>query len=296
MTTGPRTWVLLVLLLASPAGLWAAGEAAYVIGPGDVLHVLVYDEPDLERTVTVQPDGVIRFPLVREVKVGGLSIREAEAEMERLLGGRFLVEPQVTIGVKEYHSKKVYVLGSVKTPGLYSLTGPTTVLEIISKAGGVADTGSRQILLVRGASQPPGEITKLLQEKGATGTEALQSAGIQPPIVIDGHKLFDEGDVSQNRQLQDGDIVYVPQLQRVYVLGEVRRPGMVAFQEGLTLVQAISLAGDVTEMASSTVYVTRKVNGDEKRIKVNFRDALIDPTKDLPLRPDDVINVKRRIL
>jgi len=350
---------LCALLLLFCAAAHAEEEGVFTLGPGDVLHIVVYDEPDLERLVTVQPDGMIRFPLVRQVKVGGLSVHNAEIEIERLLGEKFLADPNVTITVKEFNSKKVYVLGAVRIPGLYTLNGPTTVLEVVSKAGGILETGSRQILLVHGATAKSSDLSKILRDKareaaaaataadlkenaaataaasapaggpspakpdvnaGAPPAPAGDSAPTKPqagdveprgeagakpadkpaestaPLVIDGHKLFDLGDVSQNRYLQDGDVVYVPQAHMVYVLGEVKKPGAVPYSDGLTMVQAVSLAGDVTDMASSTVYITRSVNGKEQRIKADFSDALKDRTKDIELQPDDVINVKRRIL
>jgi len=291
-----RALRLALILSLLSAAVWAAETDSYVIGDGDILHILVYDEPDLERTVTVQPDGLIRFPLVRQLQVGGLSVQDAEQRLEEALGQKYLNDPQVTITVKEFHSKKVYVLGAVKNPGLYSLTGPSTVLEVISKAGGTTDNGDRQILLVRGDKQKQAEVKKFLEEKGATDAEAMREAGLQPPIVIDGHKLFDLGDTSQNQVLQDGDVIYVPQLTKVYVLGEVKRTGSIPYTEGLTLVQAVTLAGGVTEMASNTIYVTRKVNGKEVRIKAKFSAILGDTSKDILLQPADVIVVKRRIL
>ncbi|MDP8222707.1 MAG: SLBB domain-containing protein [Candidatus Lernaella stagnicola] len=288
---------LIVLLLS----LWViavvtAAEDDYQIGQGDVVHIIVYDEADLERTLTVQPDGYIRYPLVKRLKIGGLGVREAEKKLETLLGERFLVNPQVSLTIKEFHAKKVYVLGDVKTPGLYSLTGPTTVLEIISKAGGIVGPVGK-ILLVRGAGPRQSEISALLAEQGDQSEDALKAVGIQPPLVIDGHDLFDKGDMSLNHVLQDGDVVYVPQIKKVYVLGEVKRPGGVPFTEGLTLLQAISLAGGTTEMSSNRIYVTRKnEQNEEVRIKVKYSAMLKDRSKDIMLQPDDVILVKRRIL
>ncbi|MHA1568959.1 MAG: SLBB domain-containing protein, partial [Alphaproteobacteria bacterium] len=125
--------------------------------------------------------------------------------------------------------------------------------------------------------------------------EALERAGGSPPIVIDARKLLDEGDTSQNYVLQPGDVIYVPKAKRVFVLGEVRRPGAVAFTEGLTLLQAISLAGGTTEMASNSIEVTRKVNGEEQRFKLKYKKILRDSNLDLKLKPNDVIVVKRRL-
>jgi len=108
-TNRVKIFVLLVVL-ATAICAWA--QSGYEIGPGDELRISVYDEADLERVVTVQSDGTIRFPLVRSFKVGGLTVQEAEKALEEALGAQFLVDPQVTIEVKEYKAHVVYVLGS----------------------------------------------------------------------------------------------------------------------------------------------------------------------------------------
>ena len=288
--------ILLVALLILSATAARAINGGYIIGPGDVLTISVYDEPDLERTVTVQSDGLISIPLLRAFPVGGLSIAQAERELEKALGQSFLVDPQVSITVKEYHAQKVYVLGAVRNPGLFSLTGPTTVLEIVSKAGGLAPDGSRRFMLLRGGGKSPNAIKSELEKNPNPVPESTGKGDQRTPIMIDGRKLLDEGDTTQNYLLQDGDVVYVPKLQQVYVLGEVRRPGAVPFTEGLTLLQAISQAGGTTEMARDATQVTRKVGGEEKRFDVDLGKILKNTKLDLQLEPEDVIVVKRRWL
>jgi len=291
-----KTARLLPLLLLVATMIALAGDDDYIIGPGDVLQIIVYDEPDLERTVTVQNDNTISFPLIHSIVVGGLSVQQAERELEEKLAD-FLVEPQVTVTIKEYRAQMVYVLGAVNKPGAFALTRRTTVLEIISLAGGIAPDGSKRILLLRGGGNPAG-IQQVLEQGGAPDEQRLQQAvnAPTPPIVIDGQRLLDEGDTSQNLVLRGGDVIYVPKAKLVYVLGEVRRPGGVPFTEGLTVIQAISLAGGTTEMASNRVEVTRKTEGAEKRFKLNYSDMLSDSSQDLRLEPNDVIVVKRRII
>lgn len=286
-------YVLMLLVWYLPT---AAQEPEYRIGSGDVLAITVYDEPDLERTCRVLNDGSIRFPLIKSLPVGGLTIREAEEAMEKALSKDYLVNPQVSIAIKEYFSQKVYVLGGVKNPGLYPLKGTTTVLEIISEAGGPLESGSRRIILARDAEHHKDEIARLLEEKGENGVAELSAQGLEPAIIIDGEKLLDEGDMTQNLLLRHGDVLFIPKLERVFVLGEVRRTGSVPYTKDLTLLQAIALAGGVTEMASNSVFIRRKVDGEEKRIKADYGEILKDADKDLLLQPNDVIVVSRRIL
>ncbi len=291
-----KTAKFLLLLVLAAAAWVAAADNDYVIGPGDVLAISVYDEPGLERVVTVQGDGSISFPLVRSIKVGDHTVQEAEGVLEQALG-QFLVEPQVTITIKEHRAQMVFVLGAVNKPGAFALTGRTTVLEIISLAGGIAPDGSKKILLLRGGGNPAGVAQAMEQTGDADDPDRLQQAGAAsaPPIAIDGQRLLDEGDTSQNVVLRPGDVVYVPKAKQVYVLGEVQRQGGVPYTDGLTVIQAISLAGGPTQMAADGIEVTRRSGGEEKRFKLDYAKLLRDRSQDLLLEPNDVIVVKRRI-
>ena len=285
---------LLLFLIALPIAVFA--EKDYTIGPRDILQITVFDEPKLSKDVAVDEDGNIRLPWLREVKVGGLTLRKAEDYIEQLLK-RYLKRPQVTILVKEYNSQKVYVLGAVKSPGSYPLTGDTTLLEIISKAGGIIPEGGKTILLVRGGANQQIKLKKLLknQKKESDVIEDFTSNGRTGPIVVNGHKLLDEGDTTLNYVLEPGDLVYIPKVEKVFVMGEVKRPGGIAFKEGLTVLKAITLAGGITPMARNTVLVKRNEDGQEKTYKVSLRAVIKDSKKDILLKQNDVIVIKRRI-
>ena len=125
----------------------APGLGDYLIGNGDVLHVSVWGQAELERTVSVQPDGKISLPLVAEVPVTGLSVQEAQDLLrEKLLP--FVKRPIVTVNVAEVRSKVVYVTGEVQRPGAYVLTNRTNVLQIIARAGGVTDFAKTRRVVV----------------------------------------------------------------------------------------------------------------------------------------------------
>lgn len=289
-----------ILLLAITAYLFPALAAAnndYMIGPKDVVTIKVFDEDELNRTETVDAEGNIRFPLLKQVEVGGLTVRQAEKKIEELLGKRFLVNPHVSIEIKEYNANKVYVLGAVKKPGYYSLTGQTTLLEILSNAGGISDNGGQSIILVRGATQNQDTLQKILnaEKNRKDEIEDFTEEGVLAPIAIDGHKLLNEGDIRLNYTLKGGDVVYVPVVRQVFVIGEVKRPGGIKYTEGITLLKAISLTGGLTTMAKKKVLIKRVVKGEEKKIKVNLNSVIKDTEKDVPLIADDVIVVPRRL-
>ena len=289
-------FLLLVALSVFSVGASANKDNQYTLGAKDVLEITVFDEKELLRIVEVDADGTIRFPLLRQIQIGGLTIRQAEKKMEQALGDQFLVNPHVSIKVSQYNSQKVYVLGAIAKPGFYSLTGKTTVLEIISQAGGITQQGGKELVLVRGAADKNLPLDKMLQEKqGQDLLEDFTKHVDTPPIIIDGHRLLDKGDTSLNYALEGGDILYIPNFRKVFVLGEVKRPGGITYYEGLTLLKAVTLAGGLTPMGKSKVMVTRIVNGNEQKFKVNLNKIIKDIKKDIPLLAEDVIVVPRRI-
>ena len=271
----------------APAKPAAAPEAAYVVGIGDTLEVKVYSEDDLSRTAQVASDGTLSFPLLNRVAVAGLTVRQIEDRLRALLADGYLVEPHVTVTVTEYRSQKVYVLGAVKQPGFYELSGPTTLLEILSRAGGVLPEGGKTLIVVRGAAGNVGEIDP----------EKVKADSPENTVVLDGYKLFQEGDTSQNVTLGNRDVVYVPKAREVFVIGEVKKPGPVTFTDNLTLLQAIGQAGGMTELASPRrVQLVRLLAGKKEARKVNLNAIMDQKAPDVPLQADDVVVVPKRIL
>jgi polysaccharide biosynthesis/export protein len=126
------------------------GNTAYQIGPMDVLDVSVFKVPDLAKTVQVSDDGTINYPLVGDVHASGKTAHQLERDLQQRLGAKFLRSPQVTVFVKESNSQRVTVEGSVKTSGVYSLKGRTTLVQVLAMAGGVnIDTSSGDIVIFR---------------------------------------------------------------------------------------------------------------------------------------------------
>ncbi len=261
-----------LLLALAVCSVLAAGD--YTIGPTDVIKITVFNEPELSRTVRVAADGTISFPLLGNVEVAGLTPTALEEKLEKLLGERYLVEPQVSVEILEYNSQKVYVLGAVKEPGYYELRGPTTLLEVISRAGGITSDAGKAIVIT----------------SKDTGGEAKVR-------VINREKLLVEGEVSLDVRVSGGDVVYVPRAKEVYVLGEVKKPGAVKYQEGLTLLQAVSLAGGLTDMAAPRrVRIIRNSDGKRSTIEVDLKEILKDASKDIEVLPSDVVIVPRSLI
>ena len=270
--------VLLGLVILYPSKASSQETQDYRIGGGDLLNIVVYEEPDLSGVVRVSADGNISFWLLREVQVAGLTPAEVEERLTELLAKDYLVNPQVLVTVTEYRSKFVFVLGAVESPGSYPLMGKETVLEMISRAGGLdKKEGGNTLVLLR---TPQG------------GDQADQES---ISISIDLGKLLKQGDISQNVPVQDKDVLYIPKSDSVYVFGEVQKPGPVMLSgREMTLLEALTEAGGQTKTAAlNRTKIIRVVDGEEQTIRVNVESIIKsgEKSKDVLLRPGDIIVV-----
>jgi polysaccharide export outer membrane protein len=249
-------WLLAVLAL-----LFAAPGPAqeYTIGSRDVLTITVWGHGDLSRDYTVDPDGFVAFPLVGRVKAEGLTPKELAARLTELLAKDYLVSPQVILSVKEYLSQKVQVLGAAERPGVYYLTGPTTMLEILSKAGGLRSSAGKQAVLLR------------------SHAGIVAGPGGPSPILKISLEKIQAGDPAENTQLRADDTIIVATAQRrmYFVLGEIRRPGSYALDRETNILEGITIAGGFTERAApSRITVVRSTPQGQVVIKIDMNDIL----------------------
>ncbi len=243
----------------------------YKIGAKDLLEIKVFELPELNQTVRVAEDGSISLSLLGKVDVKGLSAQELESRLAGLLDQKYTQAAHVTVFIKEY--QKVSVFGAVGRPGNYELVGPTTLLQMISQAGGLTAEAADQIFIFRPAQD-----------------------GRQNRIVVNLAELIDRGNQEMNINILPNDIINIPvdQTLTVYIYGEVRNPGAIQFKKSkkVTVIQAISQAGGPNEWASkSRVSVKRKdpSTGKEMYLKVNLKNILSGKNDDLVLEDGDVI-------
>jgi len=250
---GKYFFSVLVFSLLCALGICMAQD--YAVGEEDILKITVYDHPDLATTARVSGEGVIAFPLIGNVKVSGLTTSQISQKIAELLADGYIVDPHVSVFIEEYKSKKTTFLGQVMKPGIYSLSGSTTFLELLSKAGG---------------------LTKDAGEKAVINRRSNIAGRKESVITIDLKRLVEDGDASLNIAIMDGDYIYVPKAGVFYITGE--------FEDGETVFKAISAAGGFTENASTgRVKIIRKVGGKEKVIeKAGMNEAVL---------PDDIIVV-----
>jgi polysaccharide biosynthesis/export protein len=234
----------------------------YQIGEGDVISITVYDNPDLEKKDRVSNEGLIVLPLIGQVKAKGLTANGLSKEIAARLADGYLVDPHVSVYVVEFRSQKVTILGEINSPGLYEISGQTSFLELVSRAGGFTELAGDQAIVKRiGSNGQPKNV-----------------------IRIDLKNFMEKGDTSVDIALRNGDSIFVKKAPLFYVNGEVRSPNAFKYQENMTVIKAITLASGFTEKASPTnVKIIRKVNGTEKVFK--------KVKMDMPIQAEDIIVV-----
>jgi polysaccharide export outer membrane protein len=295
------TSALCLLLLFRVAAAQSAGD--YVIGAQDVLSIAVFDQTDLGGKYAVELDGSFTFPLVGRVKAGGMTIREFETDLKVRLADGFFKNPQITVAVEQYRSQRVFVTGEVLKPGPYALKVDRSLLALVSDLGGFTANAGHEIVVIRppvGGGLPVLPLGGAAPEAPAPPADAADPAApsAPPPAAgmtfdVPGAEVFrvsvielQSGNPERNILLQAGDTVYVPRAAQVYISGSVARPGPIRFQEGMTLLQALTVAGGVTERGSQgRAKVLRTVEGKKQEVKIKLTDLV---------QPEDTIIVPER--
>ena len=253
--------------LAFISGPLVAAEAAegFAIGAGDVVSITVYEHPDLELRTRVSGSGKINYPLLGVVEVIGLTERMLEGRIASELAGRSLIKnPQVNVLIEDHLSNRVAVLGQVRSPGMHTLDYGNSLLELLAASGGLTEHAHHRISVLRGGD--PNRTEQFdLSGLGVVGEQASTVPTLQP-----------------------SDVVFVSRMDMFYVYGEVQQPGAYRLEPGMTVVQALSVAGSVTQ------------TGTDRRIKIrrlaeggNVRE--FDAELNDPVWPDDVVQVRERL-
>jgi polysaccharide biosynthesis/export protein len=244
----------------------------YIIGAGDVLEIRVWDHDDLLRRVEVSQEGAFTYPFIGKVVAADKSVFELESMLEKRLGEGYLVAPQVSVSVAEYINQKVFLFGEVSRPGSYTIKRRLHLLELVSEAGGFTENRGATGVIVRPASA-----------KAKEGPTSPEEVGKNEIIELNLDDLIAGRTGMAAAYVRPGDSVYIKESENIYVVGEVGRPGAIRWQKGLTVLQAISMAGGGTARAAmKRVVLIRNEDGNEKEFKVKLGDAVL---------PNDVIRV-----
>jgi len=248
------------------------------IGRDDLIGITVYDSPELTRTVRVDSDGAIRLPMLQKhIQAAGLYPSELEnAITTALTNENVLVDPIVTVSVVEYRSRPITVVGAVKSPLTFQATGTVTLLDAISRAGGLAENAGAEILVSR---QPSG-----MSDKSVTLVQRIPVYG-----------LMGGDNPSLNLQLEGGEEVRVPEAGQVYVLGDVKKPGAFFITDGSesSVMKALALSEGLDTFSAHKAYIYRLEAGSSGRneIPIELKKIMDRKSPDVPLLANDILYI-----
>jgi polysaccharide export outer membrane protein len=262
----------------------------YKIGPEDLIEISVFEVEKLNKTVRVSSQGNISLPLLGVLRVKGLTANQLEKELKELLAEKYLQDPHVSVFIREYRSQRISVMGAVKEPKVFEVTGQKTVLDMLAMAGGVRDDAGHLLFLIR----PPaaeGEAPEALEG------EKDPNQGRPQTFVIDLEELLIKGDLTLNFSLIHGDVINIPVSGKVFVGGEVWRPG--GFPLGrtrMTLSQAIVLASGLKPRANGSetkVFRYSEKGVGKEVLSFNVYAIQKGENEDPYLKENDIIIVPR---
>lgn len=251
------------------------------IGPNDLISLYVYDCPELSRTYRIPATGQLRLPMLKQMlRADGLFPNELEEKIAAALEQeQILIRPVVAVTVAEYASRPISVSGAVKNPTKFQAIGNVTVLDAIARAGGLNVDAGTEILLT-GKAEPNGAA----------------------PLVrrISVKKLIDDADPSLNVLLTGGEEVRVPEAGKIFVVGNVKKPG--AYPAGgksdCTILRALAYAEGLTPFAFNTAYIYRQDDNGKQNITVELKQIMARKSPDVALLPNDILyipdNITRR--
>lgn len=269
-----------------------AKQGDYVIGTGDLLHIEVFDVPELSREVRVGSSGYISLPLLpARVRASGLTAFQLEEKLAELLQANGLVShPQVTVFIKEQRSQPITVTGAVLHPFVYQAIRPTTLLEVLTEAGGIAPDAGNTVIVTRAATEAP-----------AGEAEGSGNSGTAPSspmtITISLNDLLESADMKFNIPLVGGDVVSVRRAGVVYVVGAVDKPGgfvLASDREQMTALKVLALAGGLRPTAKPRQAVILRKNSDtgqRQEVPVDVSKILERKAEDVRLQANDILFV-----
>jgi polysaccharide export outer membrane protein len=258
-------------------------QEGYEIGPGDTVHVLVLGQDDMSGDMPVDQEGMLAFPILGKIKASTLTAKELERKLTILLADGYLRRPEVSVSVREYRSQRVYVTGEVQRPGVYALKSDRSLLALLGEVGNLTRSAGHEIIVTRPPRGLPPPVESPSEVDGETPTPPAPPGAETFRVNLADLRAGKQG---ANLLLEQGDTIHVPRASQVYISGHVGRPGAYRYEEGMTLRQALVLAGGVTERGShGRTRVIRLVDGEKKKIKVK---------SDEPVQPEDTIVVPER--
>ena len=264
------SWAQVAVKDAPPVAV--RDQSAIAIGPGDLLDLSVFDVPELVLKVRVDVNGCVSLAFLGDVKVGGMTVGNAQRLIAReLVARQLLKDPQVTIFIEEFATQGITVYGEVNAPGIYPLMGPHHLYDVISAAGGLTLKAGRTVTVMHAGQSDHPEVVALVNI----------SAGENPPEHA-------------NVPIYPGDTVVVSKAGMVYVLGEVNKPGAFLMEDNtsISVLKATALAGGTTKLASlKGSLILRKSLAGTTQTRIPLDKIYHGKAQDLQLHAEDIVFV-----
>ncbi len=247
-------------------------SSSYLLGPGDFISVTVFETNELNAEARVSAKGTISLPMLDPIHIEGLTAAQAEEEIERILKIKYLHNPHVTIHIKEYISKQITLVGSLKTPGTFDYVRKRKLLDVIAMSGGITDEAGSIAFVTREHKKP------------AKRTSYLVNLS----------QLIKKGDMNQNITILGGDVIFVPAAGRCFIDGAVRKPGTYPLKDKITITEAITLAGGLAAWADNDAIKLIRYTGEGERSIVSLKYSELHGSlgDSLVLQDQDVIFVE----
>jgi polysaccharide biosynthesis/export protein len=270
--TDTQTFEAVTLSNRFDASLLRAPTEPYRLGPGDAIEVETLGDAAGRSTLNVGPDGKVYYSLLPGLSVWGLSIPEARALLQQQMTNYTRSAPEFVINLRSAASQRVWLLGAVQNPGVYTLTTPTTLLDALAGSGGV--------------------LSARLDDAADLSRSFVLRDGKM--LTVDFEALLKRGDMGQNLYLKPGDFVFLrpAEKQSVYVLGAVNGPQVLPYSQELTLATAILRAGGTLKFAQNhRVALVRGSLTQPKIAQVSYLEIVKGRATDVPLKPGDIVYV-----
>jgi polysaccharide biosynthesis/export protein len=291
----------------------------YVIGPGDLVNIQVFDVPEMSRELRVSQTGTIGLPLVPvRLHIAGLSEIQTERKITEVLEANGLIShPEVSVTVKEKKSRPITIVGAGAHPQVYEADRQVTLIDVLAQAGGISPDAGDHVIITRperdNSPDTAQDVVPAVSASDATpgaGQAAGQgsakppaeSSQIPPPltntITVNLSQILETGDMANNIVISPGDVVTVPHAGIVYVLGAVPKPGgytVTNDRAQLSTLKVLSLAGGLDRTAKSdhAVIVRKDATGQQQQVEVDLKKIMKFEAEDVQLRPSDILYIPR---
>lgn len=245
----------------------------YLLGPGDLLHLTVFEAEELETKARVSSRGYVSLPLLGLVQVEDLTAREAEVRIEEKYREKYIKDPHVTVFVEEHFSQRITLVGEVKKPGTYDYPSKLRLLDVLALGGGLS-TDAGRLVQVRRIGDASSEYDMM---------------------IVDLDKLIEEGLIELNIEINGGDVIFIPRAGVYFVDGAVRKPGSYSLKEKISIMKALVSAGGLQPYADKTeATLIRYLKDGEREIKKLDLQKIQD--QEIIVKDRDVIIAKTNVL